>query len=108
MLCVCVQAQEFRVACLVPSARSVILGGRWSSQARNRFITLVCGRSLIVTLYSILHGVMRVHVHVSTDTGDVSVVDLLVQEGHARLAPESSESKVTTGRTEKCLFGSSC
>ncbi|XP_053358332.1 ATP-dependent RNA helicase TDRD9 [Clarias gariepinus] len=87
------QAQEFRVACLVPSARSVILGGRWSSQARNRFITLVCGRSLIVTLYSILHGVMRVHVHVSTDTGDVSVVDLLVQEGHARLAPESSESK---------------
>ncbi|XP_060781117.1 ATP-dependent RNA helicase TDRD9 isoform X2 [Neoarius graeffei] len=87
------QAQEFSVACLAPSAQSVILGDPWSSRARNRFITLVHGRSLIVTLYSILHGVMRVHLHVSMETGDVSVADLLVQEGHARHATESFESK---------------
>ncbi|XP_034157962.2 ATP-dependent RNA helicase TDRD9 isoform X1 [Pangasianodon hypophthalmus] len=87
------QAQEFSVACLAPSAQSVILGNHWSSRARNRFITLVHGRSLIVTLYSILYGVMRVHLHVSMETGDVSVADLLVQEGHARPAPESFESK---------------
>ncbi|XP_053535159.1 ATP-dependent RNA helicase TDRD9 isoform X1 [Ictalurus punctatus] len=87
------QAQEFSVAYLAPSAQSVILGNQWSSRARNRFITLVQGRSLIVTLYSILHAVMRVHLHVPMETGDVSVADLLVQEGHARPVPESPESR---------------
>lgn len=95
------KAQEFSVAFLAPSAQSVILGDNWSSQARNRFITLVHGRSFIVTLYSIVHGVMRVHVHISMEMGDVSVADLLVQEGHARLAPESFESKVTQRETAK-------
>ncbi|XP_058242140.1 ATP-dependent RNA helicase TDRD9 isoform X1 [Hemibagrus wyckioides] len=87
------QAQEFSVACLAPSAQSMILGNHWSSRARNRFITLVHGRLVMVTLYSILHGIMRVHLHVSMESGDISVADLLVQEGHARLIPESFESK---------------
>ncbi|GAA6081720.1 ATP-dependent RNA helicase TDRD9 isoform X1 [Tachysurus ichikawai] len=87
------QALEFSVACLAPSAQSMIRGDQWSSQARNRFITLVHGCSVIVTLFSILHGVMRVHLHVSMETGDVSIADLLVKEGHARLSPETIESK---------------
>ncbi|XP_072532828.1 ATP-dependent RNA helicase TDRD9 [Salminus brasiliensis] len=87
------QAQEFAISRLAPSAQSMILGDQWSSRARNRFITLVSGHSLIVSLYSILHGVMRVDLHVSMDTGDVSVADLLVKEGHARYAPESFESQ---------------
>ncbi|KAL6488110.1 hypothetical protein MHYP_G00047360 [Metynnis hypsauchen] len=87
------QAQEFAIAGLAPSAQSMILGDQWSSRARNRFVTLVNGRSFIVSLYSILHGVMRVDLHVSTETGDVSVADLLVQEGHARSASESFESQ---------------
>ncbi|XP_062851750.1 ATP-dependent RNA helicase TDRD9 [Trichomycterus rosablanca] len=87
------QAQEFMVACMAPSAQSLILGDRWSSRARNRFITLVHGHSLIVSLYSILHGVMRVHLHIAMETGDISLADLLVEEGHARSAPESFESQ---------------
>lgn len=100
-VCVCVflQAQEFCVAFLAPSAQSVILGDHWSSRARNHFITLVHGHSLIVTLYSIVHSVMRVHLHISMETGDISVADLFVQEGHARLAPESFESKVIMEKT---------
>uniref|UniRef100_A0A8B9JYT9 ATP-dependent RNA helicase TDRD9 n=1 Tax=Astyanax mexicanus TaxID=7994 RepID=A0A8B9JYT9_ASTMX len=86
-------AQEFVVARMAPSAQSMILGDQWSSQARNRFITLVSGHSLIVSLYSILHGVMRVDLYVSMETGDASVADLLVQEGHARYTEESFESQ---------------
>ncbi|TST98546.1 ATP-dependent RNA helicase TDRD9 [Bagarius yarrelli] len=66
------QAQEFEVAFLAPSAQSMIYGDCWSTRARNRFITLVNGRSVIVTLYSILHGIMRVHLLVSMETGDIS------------------------------------
>lgn len=87
------QAQEFCLACMGPSAQSLILGDRWSSRARNRFKTLVGGHSAIVSLYSILHGVMRVDLHISTETGDASVADLLVQEGHACHVPESFESQ---------------
>ncbi|TRZ00335.1 hypothetical protein DNTS_015844 [Danionella cerebrum] len=87
------QAQEFCIAGICPSAQSLILGDRWSSRARNRFKTLTSGRSAIVSLYSILHGVMRVNLHISTDTSDVSVADLLVQEGHACHTPESFESQ---------------
>uniref|UniRef100_A0A8C1EWJ5 ATP-dependent RNA helicase TDRD9 n=1 Tax=Cyprinus carpio carpio TaxID=630221 RepID=A0A8C1EWJ5_CYPCA len=87
------QAQEFCIAGMGPSAHSLILGGRWSSRARNRFKTLTSGRSAIVSLYSILHGVMRVDLHISMEAGDVSVADLLVQEGHACHIPESFESQ---------------
>ncbi|XP_056089120.1 ATP-dependent RNA helicase TDRD9 [Rhinichthys klamathensis goyatoka] len=87
------QAQEFCIAGMGPSAQSLILGDRWSSRARNRFKTLTSGRSAIVSLYSILHGVMRIDLHISLEMGDVSVADLLVQEGHACHTPESFESQ---------------
>uniref|UniRef100_UPI0037E94C75 ATP-dependent RNA helicase TDRD9 n=1 Tax=Semicossyphus pulcher TaxID=241346 RepID=UPI0037E94C75 len=87
------QAQEFQVAEMRPSAQSIILGKQWSSRARNRFITLVKGRSLIVSLYSILHGVMRVQLLINTETKNTNVLDILVEEGHAVKAEESFDSQ---------------
>ncbi|XP_039992620.1 ATP-dependent RNA helicase TDRD9 [Xiphias gladius] len=87
------QAQEFQVSGMRPSAQSIILGNQWSSRARDRFITLVKGKSLIVSLYSILHNVMRVQVLINTETTNTSVVDILVEEGHAVKADESFDSK---------------
>lgn len=78
-----------------PSAQSIIFGNQWSSRARHRFIALVKGSSLMVSMYSILHGVMRVQLLISTDTTNTSVVDILVEEGHAVAAEESFDSKVT-------------
>ncbi|KAA8582197.1 hypothetical protein FQN60_008937 [Etheostoma spectabile] len=87
------QAQEFQVIGICPSAQSIILGNQWSSRARDRFITLVKGRSLIVSLFSILHGVMRVQLLINTETTNASVADILVEEGHAVKAEESFDSK---------------
>ncbi|TNN84201.1 putative ATP-dependent RNA helicase TDRD9 [Liparis tanakae] len=70
------QAQEFQVIGMQPSAKSIILGNQWSSQARERFVTLVKSRSLIVSLYSILHGVNRVQLLIHTDTS-TNVVDIM-------------------------------
>uniref|UniRef100_A0A674EMP3 ATP-dependent RNA helicase TDRD9 n=1 Tax=Salmo trutta TaxID=8032 RepID=A0A674EMP3_SALTR len=88
------QAQEFQISGMRPSAQSMILGDQWSSRARNRFITLVNGHPLIVSLFSILHGVMRVELLINTDTVTSSVADIMMQEGHAIKAEESFESKV--------------
>ncbi|XP_070698843.1 ATP-dependent RNA helicase TDRD9 [Pempheris klunzingeri] len=87
------QAQEFKVTGMHPSAQSIIMGNQWSSRARDRFISLLKGRSLIVSLYSILHGVMRVQLLINTETANTSVVDILVEEGHAVKAEESFDSK---------------
>ncbi|XP_054469828.1 ATP-dependent RNA helicase TDRD9 [Anoplopoma fimbria] len=87
------QAQEFQVVGMHPSARSIILGNQWSSQARDRFITLVKGCSLIVSLYSILHGVVRVQLLINTETTSTSVMDIMVEEEHAVEAEESFDSK---------------
>lgn len=78
-----------------PSAQSIILGNQWSSRARDRFITLVKGHTLIVSLYSILHGVMRVELLINSETTSNSLVDILVEEGHAVKAEESFDSMVT-------------
>ncbi|KAM7375860.1 hypothetical protein PAMP_005626 [Pampus punctatissimus] len=86
------QAQEFQVIGICPSAQSIILGDQWSSRARDRFITLVKGRSLIVSLFSILHGVMRVQLLINTETTSTSVADILVEEGHAVKAEENFDS----------------
>uniref|UniRef100_A0A3B4T453 ATP-dependent RNA helicase TDRD9 n=1 Tax=Seriola dumerili TaxID=41447 RepID=A0A3B4T453_SERDU len=87
------QAQEFQVTGMRPSAQSIIMGNQWSSRARDCFITLVKGKSVIVSLYSILHNCMRVHVLINTETTNASVVDMLVEEGHAVKAEESFDSK---------------
>uniref|UniRef100_A0AAQ5YNN5 ATP-dependent RNA helicase TDRD9 n=1 Tax=Amphiprion ocellaris TaxID=80972 RepID=A0AAQ5YNN5_AMPOC len=94
------QAQEFQVARLHPSAESIIHGNQWSSRARNRFITLVKGHSLIVSLYSVLYGVMRVQLLINTEKTNTSVLDILVEEGHAIKAEESCDSKVTLQHAE--------
>ncbi|KAM7403060.1 hypothetical protein PAMA_003810 [Pampus argenteus] len=86
------QAQEFQVIGICPSAQSIILGDQWSSRARDRFITLVKGRSLIVSLFSILHGVMRVELLINTETTNTSVADILVEDGHAVKAEENFDS----------------
>ncbi|KAJ0062697.1 hypothetical protein NL108_004311, partial [Boleophthalmus pectinirostris] len=88
------QAQEFQIMGMRPSAQSMIQGNPWSSRSWDRFVTLVKGHSLIVSLYSILHGVMRVELLLSTDTLQSSIRDILVQEGHAEKAEESFESKL--------------
>uniref|UniRef100_A0AAQ5XR48 ATP-dependent RNA helicase TDRD9 n=1 Tax=Amphiprion ocellaris TaxID=80972 RepID=A0AAQ5XR48_AMPOC len=95
-----VNAQEFQVARLHPSAESIIHGNQWSSRARNRFITLVKGHSLIVSLYSVLYGVMRVQLLINTEKTNTSVLDILVEEGHAIKAEESCDSKVTLQHAE--------
>uniref|UniRef100_A0A8C9XGP7 ATP-dependent RNA helicase TDRD9 n=1 Tax=Sander lucioperca TaxID=283035 RepID=A0A8C9XGP7_SANLU len=87
------QAQEFQVIGICPSAQSIILGNQWSSRARDRFITLVKGCSLIVSLFSILHGVMRVQLLINTETTNASVADILVEEEHAVKVEESFDSK---------------
>ncbi|KAM9354857.1 ATP-dependent RNA helicase TDRD9 [Pholidichthys leucotaenia] len=87
------QAQEFCIAGMQPSAQSVIMGNQWSSRARNRFIILVKGQSLIVSLYSILHGIMRVDLLISSETTNTSILDILVEEGHAVKVEESFDSK---------------
>lgn len=80
-----------------PSPQSIILGNQWSSRARDRFITLVKGQSFVASLYSILHGKMRVKLLVNSETGNTNIVDILVEEGHAVKAEESFGSKVTAG-----------
>uniref|UniRef100_A0A8C9WQN2 ATP-dependent RNA helicase TDRD9 n=1 Tax=Scleropages formosus TaxID=113540 RepID=A0A8C9WQN2_SCLFO len=87
------QAREFQIAGIRPSAQSVILGGRWSSRARKRFISLVSGHGLVASLFSILHGVMHIDLFISADSISTSVVDIMVQEGHALKAEETFESK---------------
>ncbi|XP_028294843.1 ATP-dependent RNA helicase TDRD9 [Gouania willdenowi] len=87
------QAQEFKVAEMRPSAQSIILGDPWSSNTRTRFVTLVKGRTLLVSLYSVLYGVMRVDLFIPTDTDKKSIVDILVEEGHAVRSEENSDSK---------------
>ncbi|XP_031702877.1 ATP-dependent RNA helicase TDRD9 [Anarrhichthys ocellatus] len=87
------QAEEFQVIGMHPSAKSIILGNQWSSQARDRFMTLVKGHSLIVSLYSILHGVTRVQLLSNTETTNTSVLDIMVEGEHAVKTEESLDSK---------------
>ncbi|MEQ2163547.1 hypothetical protein GOODEAATRI_031330, partial [Goodea atripinnis] len=88
-------AREFQVAGMHPSAQSIILGNQWSSRARDCFITMVKHQSVIVSLYSILYGVMRVELLINKESKNTSVVDILVEEGHAVKAEENFDSQVT-------------
>ncbi|XP_077477915.1 ATP-dependent RNA helicase TDRD9 isoform X2 [Stigmatopora argus] len=87
------QAQEFQVVEMRPSPKSIITGRQWSSRAHHRFTTLVKDQSVRVSLYSILHRVMRVQLFVSTEKTDKSLVDIFVEEGHAVHVEESFDSK---------------
>ncbi|PWA16421.1 hypothetical protein CCH79_00004415 [Gambusia affinis] len=87
------QAHEFQVAGMRPSAQSTILGNKWSSRARDCFVTMVKHQSVIVSLYSILYGVMRVDLLLNKESKSTSVVDILVEEGHAVKAEENVDSR---------------
>lgn len=56
---------------------------------------MVKNQSVIVSLYSILYGVMRVELLINKDSKSTSVVDILVEEGYAVKAEESFDSQVT-------------
>ncbi|XP_054909205.1 ATP-dependent RNA helicase TDRD9 [Poeciliopsis prolifica] len=87
------QAHEFQVAGMRPSAQSIILGNKWSSRARDCFVTMVKHQTVIVSLYSILYDVMRVELLLNKESKSTSMVDILVEEGHAVKAQESVDSQ---------------
>ncbi|XP_057715243.1 ATP-dependent RNA helicase TDRD9 [Corythoichthys intestinalis] len=87
------QAQEFQVVSMRPSPESIITGNQWSSRARQRFTALVKGHSVMVSLYSILHRVMRVELFIHSEMTNKSVVDIFVEEGYAVHVEESFDSK---------------
>uniref|UniRef100_A0A3B3BJJ2 ATP-dependent RNA helicase TDRD9 n=1 Tax=Oryzias melastigma TaxID=30732 RepID=A0A3B3BJJ2_ORYME len=87
------QAMEFQLAGMSPSARSMILGNKWSTQARNDFLSLVKGQLVLVSVYSIVHGVIRVDLLINMESKEISVVDILVENGHAVKTEESCDSK---------------
>ncbi|XP_062350742.1 ATP-dependent RNA helicase TDRD9 [Cinclus cinclus] len=88
------QALEFKICKMCPSARSLVCGERWSCSASQRFASLVSGCTLLVEVYSLVHGVLHVDVfRHSGHKGLLSVRDVLIQECHAQLAEESYKSQ---------------
>ncbi|TRZ24453.1 hypothetical protein HGM15179_002660 [Zosterops borbonicus] len=88
------QALEFKICRMCPSARSLVHGERWSCSASQRFASLVSGCTLLVEVYSLVHGVLHVDVfRHSGRKGLVNVRDVLVEECHAQLAEESYKSQ---------------
>uniref|UniRef100_A0A3P9PL23 RNA helicase n=1 Tax=Poecilia reticulata TaxID=8081 RepID=A0A3P9PL23_POERE len=98
------QAHEFQVAGMRPSAQSIILGNKWSSRARDCFVTMVKHQSVIVSLYSILYGVMRVELLLSRESKSTSVVDILVEEGHAVKAEENVDSQLNLEKVSRFSY----
>uniref|UniRef100_H2MMA0 RNA helicase n=1 Tax=Oryzias latipes TaxID=8090 RepID=H2MMA0_ORYLA len=92
------QGMEFQLAGMSPSAKSIILGNKWSSQARNDFSSLIKGQLVMVSVYSILHGVIHVDMLINTQSKEISMVDILVENGHAVKTEESYDSKVKGSR----------
>nr|XP_054490416.1 ATP-dependent RNA helicase TDRD9 [Agelaius phoeniceus] len=88
------QALEFKICKMCPSARSLVCGEPWSCSASQRFASLVSGCTLLVEVYSLVHGVLHVDVfRHSGRWGLVNIRDVLVEERHAELAEESHESQ---------------
>uniref|UniRef100_A0A8C3Y8D0 RNA helicase n=1 Tax=Catharus ustulatus TaxID=91951 RepID=A0A8C3Y8D0_CATUS len=88
------QALEFKICKMCPSARSLVFGERWSCSASQRFASLVSGCTLLVEVYSLVHGVLHVDVfRHSGHKGLVSIRDVLIEERHAELAEESYKSQ---------------
>ncbi|KAK2527545.1 Tdrd9 [Columba livia] len=56
------QALEFKIRKMRPSAKSFVCGEGWSYSASQRFASLVNGYSLLVEVYSMVHGVLYVDV----------------------------------------------
>ncbi|KAM8921066.1 ATP-dependent RNA helicase TDRD9 [Pelodytes ibericus] len=88
------QALEFKICKMRPSAMSMICGEQWSLAANARFDSLVNGCTLVVKIFSIIHGILHVDVYRHFENlEDKSIRDLLIADGHAEAAEESYESK---------------
>ncbi|OWK56106.1 putative ATP-dependent RNA helicase TDRD9 [Lonchura striata] len=88
------EALEFKICKMCPSARSLVCGEPWSCSASQRFASLVSGCTLLVEVYSLLHGVLHVDVfRHSGHSGLVNIRDVLIRERHAELAEESHDSQ---------------
>ncbi|KFQ33915.1 Putative ATP-dependent RNA helicase TDRD9, partial [Mesitornis unicolor] len=89
------QALEFKMCKMRSSARSLVCGAGWSDGANQRFSSLVRGHTLLVKVYSLVHGVLRVDVFRYSRCKElVNIRDVLVEECHAELAEEPYESQV--------------
>ncbi|XP_017584630.1 PREDICTED: putative ATP-dependent RNA helicase TDRD9 isoform X1 [Corvus brachyrhynchos] len=88
------QALEFKMCKMCPSAQSLVCGEPWSCSASQRFASLVSGCTLLVEVYSLVHGVLHVDVfRHSGRRGLVNIRDVLIEECYAELAEESYESR---------------
>ncbi|XP_069494292.1 ATP-dependent RNA helicase TDRD9 [Ambystoma mexicanum] len=88
------QALEFKICNMRPSAKSLMSGEQWSCAASQRFATLVNGCALIVKVYSVVHNVLHVNVYRhSGNQMEMSIRDMLIDDGFAEPAEESYESK---------------
>ncbi|XP_048163769.1 ATP-dependent RNA helicase TDRD9 isoform X3 [Corvus hawaiiensis] len=88
------QALEFKMCKMCPSAQSLVCGEPWSCSASQRFASLVSGCTLLVEVYSLVHGVLHVDVfRHSGRRGLVNIRDVLIEEYYAELAEESYESR---------------
>ncbi|KAM4690496.1 ATP-dependent RNA helicase TDRD9 [Rhinophrynus dorsalis] len=88
------QALEFKVCNMRPSAKSIICGGQWSRRASQRFASLVSDCTLLVKIFSIVHGIVHVDAFRHFETlEERSLRDLLIEDGYAEPAGESYESK---------------
>ncbi|KAJ7426070.1 hypothetical protein BTVI_02147 [Pitangus sulphuratus] len=88
------EALEFKICKMRPSARSIVCGERWSYSASQRFASLVSGCTLLVHVYSVVHGVLHVDVFRYSRCKDlVNIRDVLIRECYAELAEEPYESQ---------------
>ncbi|NXI95215.1 TDRD9 helicase, partial [Psophia crepitans] len=88
------QALEFKMCKMRPSAKSLVCGERWSYSASQRFASLVNGYTLLVEVYSLVHGVLHVDVFRYSRCRELlNIRDVLIEEGYAELAEEPYESQ---------------
>ena len=89
------QALEFKICKMRPSAQCLVCGERWSGGASRRFSSLVSGRTLLVKVFSVVHSVLHVDAYLPSGLqGTVSVRGILIGQGYAEPAEEPYESKV--------------
>ncbi|XP_010221869.1 PREDICTED: putative ATP-dependent RNA helicase TDRD9 [Tinamus guttatus] len=98
------QALEFKMCKMRPSAKSLVCGEQWSYSASQRFASLVNGYTLLVKVYSLVHGVLHVDVFRYLGSKElVNIRDVLIEECYAEQAEESYESQQSHDLLEALL-----
>uniref|UniRef100_A0A8D0EL96 Tudor domain containing 9 n=1 Tax=Strix occidentalis caurina TaxID=311401 RepID=A0A8D0EL96_STROC len=88
------QALEFKMCKMRPSAKSLVCGEQWSYSASQRFASLVKGYPILVKVYSLVCSVLHVDVFHYLECKElVNIRDVLIEECYAELAEESYESR---------------